>query len=498
MNKYQIYRELRRHVKLAETRSVLYETNKVAKVMMMIGSAMVAIYLMFFAVMLSLIANSMGDYTPSRFFFGLMPIMLVIDAGVRTLAQRTPAQMVKPYLLMPLRKYDCVDSFIISSIVTPNNLLWLFLTVPFVIMSVVFSSGVLPALSLLVNVQLLFISNSLFYMLCRTLFCSKPWWILLPLAVYGLMFLPLATGSFSSFFNLYGRLGDMSAELNPALLVCTVALLLLLFAVNRRVQYSHISAEVMSDKELQIKTISSFSFLDKFKQTGEYLKIELKCMLRNKNTRQTFLFSVFFIVAISLLDSFTEIYEDDFSSKFWAVYPFTLMSVNLVRIMCPEGNYIECLLVRKENIRKLLEAKYYFYSVMLLLPLLLMLPTVFSGKYPLLLLLSMMTFTAGPMFCTLMQLAVTNKVTMPLNTKLTRKNGMETNYIQVIVEMVALFLPVVVLTVMKMFFSDTVTYLLILAVGVAFIATHRLWIANIYRRMNKRKYQNLEGFMTSR
>ena len=166
--------------------------------------------------------------------------------------------------------------------------------------------------------------------------------------------------------------------------------------------------------------------------------------------------------------------------------------------MCPEGNYIECLLVHKENIRSLLEAKYCFYSVMLVLPLCLMLPTVFSGKYSFLLLLSMMAFTAGPMYFMLMQLAVINKVTMPLNTKMTRKNGMETNYIQLIVEMVALFMPVGLMSLLQAFMSDTMSYIFILLIGIVFILTHRLWIGNIYRRMMKRKYENLEGFMTSR
>ncbi len=92
--------------------------------------------------------------------------------------------------------------------------------------------------------------------------------------------------------------------------------------------------------------------------------------------------------------------------------------------MSYEGNFIECLMVRKENIRSLLEAKYYFYSVVLVLSLLLMLPTVFTGKYSLLMLVSLMIFTAGPLFCLLMQLAVTNKQTLPLNTKLTKKSGL--------------------------------------------------------------------------
>lgn len=498
MNKFQIYRALRRHVSLSEERNVMYDTNVVAKVLIYLASAMIALYLVFIAVMFSLIANGMRDYTPSQFLGGVMPFLLVVDVVVRTFAQRTPAQLVKPYLMLPLRRYDCVDSFIVSSIVTPNNLLWLFLLVPYALMSVVFNAGFLPAVSLVVGMQLVFVCNSLFFMLCRTLALHRPLLLLLPLAVYGILFSPWPIAGFDTFFSFYGSLGLMATERPLVLFILVLAVLSLLFMVNRRVQYRYINAETMADDDVKLKTISSFALFDRFSGIGEYLKLELKGMLRNKNMRQTFVFSMGFVVVISLLDSFTEIYTDSFSTKFWSLYPFTLMSMNLVRIMCPEGNYIECLLVRKEKIRELLEAKYCFYSVMLLVPFVLMLPTIISGTYPALLLVGMMFFTAGPVYCMLMQLAVTNRVTMPLNTKLTRKTGMETNYIQVVVEMVAMFLPIGIVSVLQSLVGDTPTYLIMTITGIAFILTSRIWINNIYRRMMRRKYRNLEGFMSSR
>lgn len=87
---------------------------------------------------------------------------------------------------------------------------------------------------------------------------------------------------------------------------------------------------------------------------------------------------------------------------------------------------------------------------------------------------------------------------MPLNTKLTRKTGVETNYVQVIVEMVAMFLPIALVSVLDAFVGSIPTYLFMIVVGLAFILTNRIWINTIYKRMMKRKYKNLEGFMSSR
>lgn len=498
MNKIQIYKLLRKHVKLAEKRSELYESNNFAKVLTYIALMALALYIMFFSVMLSLVANSIKQFTPCQFLFGFIPIILVVDYLARLLLQHTPAQMIKPYLLLPMRKYDCVDSFIMSSILTPNNMMWLFLTIPYCIMSVVFSMGVGAAVGLILSFQLIIAFNSLFYMLTRTLFSKKIVFFAIPIIIYTLLFFPCFVKNFEAFIYFYSNFGVWASEGNPLFYFSVIGIIAILFLINRRVQYANIVAETMKEKDLKLKTISSFSFFDRFNYIGEYLKLELKSMLRNKNTRGLFVYMIIFVIILSLLNSFTDIYNDSFSKKFWVIYPFTLSSVNLIRIMCPEGNYIECLLVRKENIRSLLEAKYYFYSVMLFIPLLLMLPTVFSGKYTLLMLLSMLAFSAGPMFCMVMQLAVTNKVSMPLNTKLTRKNGMETNYIQIVMQMVALFMPVIVISILTIVVGETWTYIILLLVGLLFIAFHKYWIGNIYKRMMKRKYINLQGFMSSR
>ena len=245
--------------------------------------------------------------------------------------------------------------------------------------------------------------------------------------------------------------------------------------------------------------VSEFSYFDRYGEIGEYLKLEVKSLMRNKNIRKTFVFGTLFMIFLSLVISFTDIYQDSFSKNFWVVYTFVLFgAMTLIKIMSGEGNYIDGLMIHKENIMQLLTAKYYFYVSMLLLPLLLMLPTVFTGKYTLLMLLSMLCFTAGPIYCMLMQMAVYNRTTMPLNSKFIAKGNIETNYIQIVAELLAMFLPVALISILNIFFNDTVTYIILLIVGIAFIGLHRIWIRNIYRRFMANRYKNMEGFMASR
>lgn len=498
MNKYQIYKALRRHTSLSKQRAVNYEANRFAQFFVLLGGAFVAGYLIFIAIGLSLVANSLNSITPAGFFASMMPFIMILDIVFRFLLQRTPAQLIKPYLLLPLRKYDCIDAFIVSSILSPLNCIWMFLTVPYVIMTTVFSVGFFPALALVIAAQLLFACNSMLFMVTHTLGHARFLWYLLPVAIYAAMFIPVFVSGFDTFFNIWAWGGEAIANGNPIVYLAIIAVMAVLFTLNRKVQYKYTREEMMKEKDLQVRTISSFSFFDRFKQTGEYLKLEMKSMLRNKNPRTSLTTSLIIITVLSLINAFTDAYTDSFSTQFWAVYPFAFVGTNLVTIMCPEGNYIECLLIHKQNIRSLLEAKYYFYTVMLLVPLLLMLPTVFTGRYPLLLLVSLCLFTAGPMFCMLMQLAVYNKTTSPLNTTLTRKGGLHANYIQLILEMVCMFLPVIIIPLLCSLMGETAAYLTMSAIGIAFIATHKKWIDNIYRRMMARKHTNLEGFLTSR
>lgn len=499
MNKLHLFRALRHHIKLAEKRSVAYEQNKVAKVLLYIGGSFVVLYLVFIAIMLALVANTSSSQTTYEFLFGLLPFFLAADFLVRFISQQTPVQLIKPYSLLPISKYTCVEMFVLSSVVSPNNLVWTAVTVPYVLMTTLFCDGFWASMGIVVSFQLLVTVNSQWYMLVRTLINqSLKWWVL-PIAVYALVFSPLYCDSIDTLFDIYSSLGRGFAFWHP---LHYFGLLLVLFAfieLNKRMQFHFTYLENANVEAPKMRSVSEFRMFDRFGQTGEYLKLEIKSLIRNKNMRKSFVFSTLFTIFLSLVVSFTDLYQDDFSKIFWVAYVFMLYGANtLMKIMCAEGNYIDFLAVHKENIMQLLRAKYFFYGSMLVLPFLLMLPTVFTGKHSLLALFSMMCFTAGPVYCLFMQMAVYNRQTMPLNTKFISKGNVENNYFQIVALLLAMFLPVIVISSLRTMFSENTAYLVLLIFGIAFIATYSLWIANIYRRFMKRRYVNMESFRATR
>ena len=504
MKRLEIIRELRRHRKLAEKRAIDYERNKTAKYVLMFLGGFVIVYLIFFAVIFSLVANESTSETAIELMMGISPYILLVDFLFRFVAQQTPSQIVKPYVLLPIPKSTCIDTFVGTSLFTWGNAIWFAMLIPYAIMSVLFVEGFWPTVGFLLCFYLLILANSQWYSIVRTLINNSLVYWLVPIVVYAIVALPvlLKGGSekgFENFFDLYAGIGTKISDGSALPYLGALALLVVLVAINRRLQMANVMREISKTEQTKLHSVSQFAYFDRFGEVGQYLKLEIKSILRNKNPRKGFVMATAIVLMFSLIIALTDVYDGQFMTNFWCVYNFVIYgSMQLTRVMCNEGNYIDCLMVRRENILKLLRAKYIFNTAILVLPFVLMLPTVFAGKWSILMLVAYAVFTAGFQYFILFQMAVYNKQTVPLNTKFISKSGMENNYYQVVVQMLEFFLPIVLISVLQLFLSDTVAYLIILLIGVVFVVTQPLWMRNIYNRMMQRKYVLMEGFRSSR
>jgi hypothetical protein len=60
-----------------------------------------------------------------------------------------------------------------------------------------------------------------------------------------------------------------------------------------------------------------------------------------------------------------------------------------------------------------------------------------------------------------------------------------------------MFLPVIIVLILRAIFGETATYWFMLITGIAFVATSKYWLKWIYRRFQKRRYANMEGFRSN-
>ena len=463
-----------------------------------IMSSTVVIYLVMFAIVFALDANASHRFTAMEYMVAQMPLVLIADFLARLMFQQTPSQLVKPYILLPVPRYVCIDSFILTSLLSWGNLLWFIMFVPFVLMSVCFSYGLLTSVSFLILAYLIVLCSSQFYLICRTLFNNNIIWWTLPIGTFLAIFLPWILRGYTAFLRFYAPVATGIEHGNIIPHLGILAVLAVLIIINRRLQYVSVWQELGKQKVTKLKRVSEFSLFNRYDEVGEYLKLEIKLLMRNKNPRKTFLFAIVLVLLISMIIAFTSVYDSQFMTNFWCIYCFAIFGgMLLIKVMSYEANYIETLFIHKENILKLLRAKYYFFCMLLLIPFILMLPMVFTGKWNIAMLVAYGVFTAGCQYCLIMQMAVYNKQKIALDEKIVGKGGIENSYMQILTEAIAFLFPLAIIQSLEIIAGRYIAWSIMFTIGIIFIATHKLWLNNIYRRMMIRKYKNLEAFINS-
>ena len=487
MNKIQLFFLLRKNTKLSVKRHPMFEANQYGKFFGYFFMAIMALEFIALATFLGWIAAK--EDVPEMIFY-TMPFLLIVDFGARFATQQTPLMLVKPYLLTPISKYTAIECFLVSQIFEGGNFFWMTVFLPYTF--IVWCGGLSGwgAIGMLFLLHLMVVVNSQWYLLVRTLVNHHILWGALPAVVYGLLigpFLFLPDAMIDKYTDFVLDFVDQHGSL-WLLFGIIATLFVVLFAINRHLQMHLVYDEISKKENTKLKHVSEFNTLNRFGEIGEYLKLEIKSTMRNKAIRSRFISGICLITFFSIAVAFLDIYQGSYMRNFLCLYAFVFFGAsNLAKVMCPEGNYIDLLMVHEENILKLLTAKYYYYSAILLLPLLLQLPPVIMGQYSILMILA----------CMLFHLAIINKDTLPLNEKITGKNQMENKW-QSILSMIAMFAPVVIAIVLETIFDNQTAYLLLIFIGIAFTVTEPYWMRSIYQHMMKRRYQNLEGFHSTR
>ena len=492
MNKLELFKLLRKNIKLSEKRSPVFEQNKWAKVLIYFLSAMFVIYL----IMYGAIIGAAADGEPGTMIAAML-LILPIDFLLRFIFQSTPAMMAKPYILMPISRYSVIECFLVSSHFSGYNFLWLGMFIPYSII-LFFSGGFWATIYVLVISLLLIILNSQIYLFFRTLINRSPLWFIAAILFYALPYAPLL---FIKPVNKgIEKISDALVEAGTAwwMLPLVLLLIVIVFMVNRHFQFKYVYEEISKKTEKALKKVSQFKFFNRFGLVGEYLKIELKSNIRNRTMKSRCILSLVMVAVFSAIIAYTSIYDNPIMKNFWLLYCFALYSMtSLIKIMGQEGNYIDLLMTQRENILALLKAKFWFYCCILIVPFIILLPAVFTGKFTLLMLFAYMFLVGGCMHFIIFQLAVYNKQTLPLQLKVTGKGNYE-NGIQIGIEFGIMFAPAIILGIGYLTVGLTATYIFMCVLGLAFIVTSNIWLRNIYNRMMKRRYENIEGFHATR
>ena len=327
-----IFNELRKHGRLAAKRHPMYEKNKVAKIFGYVMGAFWAGYLIFFG---TTFAFGFSDMVPNREPYHVMNgvvliFILALDFLLRVPFQKTPTQEVKPYLLLPVKRNRVIDFLLIRSGLSLFNLFWLFLFVPFSFITITKFFGTIGVITYLIGILLLIIANNYWYLLCRTLISERIWWILLPIVFYGGTGCLLLIPQDSPLFYFFMDLGDGYIQGDILYFLGTILVIILLWLINRKIMSGLIYAELSKVDDTRIKHVSEYKFFERYGEVGEYMRLELKMLLRNRRCKGSLRSITIVVIAFSTLLSFSSVYDGNVMTSFICVYNFDL-SIDVVR-----------------------------------------------------------------------------------------------------------------------------------------------------------------------
>ncbi|KAA6326498.1 hypothetical protein EZS27_024403 [termite gut metagenome] len=493
------FNDLRRHGKLAAKRHPMYEKNKFGKLFMYFMAVFWAGYLISIGTgLVYAFRDGFPSMEPYHILNKALLAILIIDFVIRFPFQKVPTQEVKPYLLLPIKKNRALDFLLLRSGLSSFNTIWLFLFVPFAILTVTRFFGITGIITYSLGIYLLVVFNNYWYLLCRTLLNERIWWIVLPIAVYGILAALEFVPDNHPITTFTMNLGEGFIVGNILAFIGVLILIALIWLVNRNIIKRLVYSEINKVEDAKVKHVSEYSFLERYGEIGEFFRLELKMLTRNKRCKMSLRTFGIIVILFSVLLSFSTIYDNPFMKNFIVIYSFIVFGVGfLSQIMGFEGNYLDGLMTRKESIFNLLKAKYYLYSIGVLIPFVLITPAIVTGKLSVFSAISYMFFSIGVVYFAVFQLAVYNSKTVPLNEGLAGKQNTGTAY-QNLIATAAFLLPIVLCRLLDTFLGENATRWILLILGLTFVLTAHLWIKNIYIRFMKRRYKNMEGFRNTR
>ena len=497
MNSYKLYRLICQNADLKESRHPMLDKNRFMKFLMAFMWLYYAAILLFMGVVMAMgMKHSYNGVSAFHVFDGGLLYLLITDFWVRFILQETPAQHAQPYALLPIRRSFLMNVYLTRSGLAWGNLYWGFMLVPFALIAIAVPLGWSQTLGWLLGWWLLIVANGYTYIFCRALIMKHIAWLLLPIALHGglLAFMLVPDKNPLDMPCTLLMYGFLKWELLPFIIAgCLIAFF---YWANYRLQMGMVYDEVGKKEDKALKHVTQLNSLNRFGTLGEYLKLEVKQRMRNRSVRLAFLYGLCAMLLFSIIMYFSDVYDNSFMRSFICLYNYIVLGMmTLITIMCYEGNYIDGLMSHRESILQLLRAKYYFNILLLLIPPIILLPLMIIGKMSVWMNIGYFFFTAGVLYPCFFQMAVYNNNTLPMNAKLTGKQGTTS---QNIISLIVLFLPLGFERAASILLGDPWGYVLLASLGIIGIATHQYWIRNVYQRFMARRYKNMEGFRASR
>lgn len=494
-----LQRELQKHQWKAFLRHPMFERNLGVKLFMYLMFGLLGLQLFTFGFVMDKLFLEIGTYQLAIYTFNSIALYLFLfDYIIKYIFKQNQSMQIAPYLSLPIKRNRLFNFLLVKEFTNVWNLYLLILIIPFSLKAIVPFYGFGIAALYIIFIYSLSISNSLLVSLSNNLLNKNGWYFFLPIAVIAAI---VALGYFSiaDWSKCTVQIGEWLLEGNPLIWLTQVLILLTLWIANQKTMLGEIYRGMEGEKVEKIISFTRISFLDRFGEIGEFINLELKMLVRTRRLRGQIIVGLFFIAYYFFMIYGVEeaFARNPFSLVFFTIFVIGSVGLTMSQFLyTAQSAFFDGLMTRNHSLLNMIKAKYILYSAYGLFVACLMMIPVYHGKVSFLFIVSTFFYTIGFLFSLMFQGAVYNKNYIDLFDRGTF-NWKGTSGNTIIINMLAMFIPMTIVLTINAIFSQTVGCYFMLITGLAFTLTSNYWIKWTYSRFLNRKYKNMEGFRSN-
>ena len=475
----------------------MFERNLALKIFMYIVFGILGLELLALGFFLFGILSKQGTYNNAIDSFNyILLYVLLFDFVIKYLAKQSQSMQIVPYQTLPVKRKTLFNFLLVKEFTNIWNLYFFFMLIPFVFKAIPQHYGYLSVFLYILFFYLLCISNSLLVNIANNLLKRSGWFLFLPLiivaAIVGVTFIP----GVNIAENIV-KACELILEKNIIVWMIIPVVFAALWSINLSMMNADIYKAMQGKKISDAGTSFSIPFIGKLGKIGTLINLELKMILRSKRLKQQMYVGIFVIIYYFFMINSLAFKEVYFSRLFFTMFVMGWVGMIMSQFLfTSESSYFDGLMTRKLSMLDMLKGKYISYSSYSVLMLLVMTILVFMGKLDFLFLISVFFYMIGFVLFLMFQNAVYNKSFFDLS-----ESGMfnwkGTSGNMLVVTMLGMFIPVIIVIIIKAIFNETVACYFMLVTGFTFTATSKYWLTWTYNRFLKRKYKNMEGFRSN-
>ena len=487
-----IFRKLRSHQWEAFRRHPQFERNMALKIFMYVILGLLGLKFLVLGFFLVEILSKYGMYDSVIDSFNyLLLYVFLVDFVIKYVVKQNQSMKIAPYLTIPIKRTTLYNYLLTKEFASVWNLYFLFILIPFVFRAIPQHYGYLGSFLYILFIYLSCVSNSLLVNIANYLLKRSELFLFLPIiivaAIVGITFIPVV--------NIEGGIVEACVfilEKNIVVWIVLSVVFMVLWSVNLSMMNAYVYRSMQGKK---VSDAGSFNipFVDRLGKIGVFINLDIKMLLRSNRFKML----RFFIVIIpfySLQMYLPYIRDNYFNMLFFNM--FTIGSIGMQMALftfTTESSFFDGLMARNLSLLDMLKGKYILYIFCSTLTLLFASIFVIIGKLDFLFLISVFFYTIGFIFFLLFQNAVKNKSFIDHSESgANSRQGVSGN--NMFVSMFGMFIPVIMVVIIRVVFNETVANYFMFVTGLAFTITAKYWLTWTYNRFLKRKYKNMEGF----